>query len=323
MRVVVTGAAGYLGSLVCATLLDRGHAVVAVDSLLHGGDALLGLFRHDDFQFVKADVRNTDALRRTLPGAQGVVHLAAIVGDPACRRDPEQSREVNLEASLRLFGAARDAGVERFVFASTCSNYGRMTDSSGYVTEESELAPLSVYAETKVAVERQILAQPKGSLPAPIQLRFATLYGISPRPRFDLTVNEFAAELLTKRRLQVYGEQFWRPYVHVADAAEAIRLALEAPLEKVEREVFNVGDTRENYTKADILRLIAGRLDGEVTIDRVEVADDPRDYRVSFDKIADVLGFRTSRTVPDGIEEVMQVVRSGVVADHTDARYRN
>jgi nucleoside-diphosphate-sugar epimerase len=323
VRILVTGGAGYLGSQLCDTLHDRGHEVVALDSLLHGGEALLGQFRHRTFQFIKADIRDTHAVRDALRRVDGVVHLAAIVGDPACRRDPNLAREVNLEASLRLFAEAREAGVERFVFASTCSNYGRMPDPETYITEESQLAPLSVYAETKVAVERAILSEPKGSRPAPIQLRFATLYGISPRPRFDLTVNEFSAELLTKRHLEVYGERFWRPYVHVADAAEATRLALEAPLESVEGQVFNVGDTRENYTKADLVQLIRERIDGEVTIDRVEVAEDPRDYRVSFDKIRDVLGFSVSRTVPDGIDEVLEVVRAGVVADHTDPRYRN
>jgi nucleoside-diphosphate-sugar epimerase len=323
VRILVTGGAGYLGSQLCDTLHDHGHEVVAVDSLLHGGEALLGQFRHRSFRFIRADIRDTAAVREALLEVDAVVHLAAIVGDPACRRDPSLAREVNLEASLRLFAEAREAGVERFVFASTCSNYGRMSDPETYVTEESELAPLSVYAETKVAVERAILSEPKGSRPAPIQLRFATLYGISPRPRFDLTVNEFSAELLTKRHLAVYGEQFWRPYVHVADAAEATRIALEAPLESVEGEVFNVGDTRENYTKADLVELIRERIDDEVTVDRVEVAEDPRDYRVSFDKIRDVLGFRVSRTVPDGIDEVLKVVGAGVVADHSDPRYRN
>ena len=319
----MTGGAGYLGSQLCDTLCDHGHEVVVLDNLLHGGESLLGQFRHRTFRFIKADIRDTHAVCEALRGVDAVVHLAAIVGDPACRRDAALAREVNLDASLRLFAEAREAGVERFVFASTCSNYGRMSDPETYVTEESELAPLSVYAETKVAVERAILSETKGSRPAPIQLRFATLYGISARPRFDLTVNEFSAELLTKRHLEVYGERFWRPYVHVADAAEATRIALEAPLERVEGQVFNVGDTRENYTKANLVELIRERIDGEVTVDRVEVAEDPRDYRVSFNKIRDVLGFRVSRTVPQGIDEVLEVVGAGVVADHTDPRYRN
>jgi nucleoside-diphosphate-sugar epimerase len=323
VRILVTGGAGYLGSQLCDTLHDHGHEVIALDSLLHGGEGLLGLYRHRTFRFVRADIRDSAAVRGALEGADAVVHLAAIVGDPACRRAPDVSREVNRDASLRLFAEAREAGVERFIFASTCSNYGRMADPEIYVTEESELAPLSVYAETKVAVERAILAEPNGSRPAPIQLRFATLYGISPRPRFDLTVNEFSAELLTRRHLEVYGEQFWRPYVHVADAAEATRIALEAPLEKVEGEVFNVGDTRENYRKADLVELIRERIGGELKIDRVEVAEDPRDYRVSFDKIRDVLDFSVSWTVPEGIDEVLDVVGAGVVADHTDPRYRN
>jgi nucleoside-diphosphate-sugar epimerase len=140
--------------------------------------------------------------------------------------------------------------------------------------------------------------------------------------RFDLTVNEFAAELYVRRALEVYGDQFWRPYVHVADAARAVRMVLGAPAEQVAGEVFNVGDTHENYTKADIVRILRDRL-GQVDVRRVEVAEDPRDYRVSFAKIERELGFTASRTVPEGIDEVIAALSAGVIADFTEARYRN
>jgi nucleoside-diphosphate-sugar epimerase len=316
--VLVTGGAGYLGSVLTAQLLAEGRRVRVFDSLLHGGEALLGLYPSPGFEFMRGDVRDRDSVTRALDGVDAVVHLAAIVGDPACRREPELARSVNLDASLALHELARDH-VERFVFASTCSNYGRMGDASEAVTEASPLQPLSLYAETKVAVELELLERDG---PNTTVLRFATLHGLSPRMRFDLTVNEFAAELALGRRLEVYGEQFWRPYVHTSDAARAVRLVLDAPSETVAGEVFNTGDTKENYRKQDLVELLRERL-GDVDVQFVNVEEDPRDYKVSFTKIEQALGFRATRTVPDGIDEVIDAVRNGAVEDIGRARYRN
>ena len=323
-RVLVTGGAGYIGSIVSRILLERGDSVRVFDSLLHGGDALLSLYPFEGFEFVRGDIRDPEAVDQALDGVDAVVHLAAIVGDPACSRDPDLAREVNLDASVRLFGLCAKRGVERTVFASTCSNYGRMPDANGYVTEETELRPLSVYAETKVAVERRLLEAGNGATPAATVLRFATIFGLSPRPRFDLTVNEFSAELLTRGRLAVFGEQFWRPYVHVADAARAVALVLSAPAETVSGAVFNIGATAENYRKGDIVRLVREELGGEdVEIEYVTQQDDPRDYRVSFEKFERAFGFQPTRTVRDGVREILSAVRSGAIADPHDPRYRN
>lgn len=320
MNVLVTGGAGYLGSVLAGQLLADGHSVRVLDSLLHGGESLLGLYPQDGFEFLHGDVRSGQDVDRALAGVDTVVHLAGIVGDPACKRQPEVALSVNRDASLGLFEQARGS-VERFIFASTCSNYGKMDDSSDYVTESTELRPLSLYAETKVAVELELLAAANGG-PAVTVLRLATLFGLSPRMRFDLTVNEFAAELVTNRRLEVYGDQFWRPYIHVSDAARAIRTVMAAPRETVAGQVFNTGDTRENYRKADLVELLRDRL-GDVMVERVEIAEDPRDYRVSFEKILQMLDFRASRTVAGGIDEVLSAVQAGVVGDFSDPRYRN
>ena len=219
--------------------------------------------------------------------------------------------------------SCRRLGVGRFVFASTCSNYGVMADGSGYVTEESELSPLSLYAETKVAVERVLLDTSADGKPHATVLRFATLFGISPRMRFDLTVNEFTLELLTKKKLVVYGEQFWRPYVHVKDAARAVTLVLESHPDKVASRVFNVGDTNENYQKGQLVALICSQLGGDVEIEHVVKQEDPRDYRVSFEKIQRELGFRITRTVADGIREIIDAVKQGVIGDYDNPQYRN
>jgi nucleoside-diphosphate-sugar epimerase len=302
-------------------LLAEGHEVRVFDLLLHGGGALLSLSPFKGFDFVHGDVCDGCAVKRALEGMHAVVHLAAIVGDPACAQQPDYARAVNEQGSLNLINMARSEGIGRFVFASTCSNYGRMADTSELATEETELRPVSLYAHTKVAVEQDLLSSPGQQLSCTV-LRFATLYGLSPRMRFDLTVNEFVKDMLVNRHLVVFGEQCWRPYVHVRDAAAAIRMVLGAPAALVDRRVFNVGDTQENYRKLDLVRMMKSRL-GDIPVDFVHRAEDPRDYRVSFDSIASTLGFQVTRRVPDGIGEVAFAIEHRVVDDLQNRRYYN
>lgn len=320
MRVLVTGGAGYVGSTLVPLLLRAGHRVRVLDSMVHGGEALLGVWDDPAFELWAGDMRDSYLVRDAVHDVHAVVHLAAIVGDPACAREPDLARAVNLEASVNLIEASRAAGVERFVFASTCSNYGRMADSEALVDEQSPLAPVSLYAETKVTVERCVLSGSNGMCAT--ALRLATVFGVSPRMRFDLTVNEFSAQLVVDRRLEIYGPQFWRPYIHVRDAARAMVTVLSAPVADVAGEVFNVGSTDENYRKADLVDLIRQHVPDGV-VDFVAKTEDPRDYRVSFAKIRGRLGFEVSRRVADGVAEVVRLVRSGAIRDIHDPRYRN
>ena len=318
--VLVTGGAGYVGSIVVDELLRRGQRVRALDALLHGSvSSLLQSWSNPDFEFVRGDVRDASIRSDALQDVAAVVHLAAIVGDPACSRQPELAREVNLEATKALLDDAERAGVERFLFASTCSNYGRM-NGSGYADEELELRPISLYAETKVAAELEVLGR-NGSL-APTCLRFATVYGTSPRMRFDLTVNEFTRDLTLGEKLIVFGEQFWRPYVHVRDAARAIANVLDAPAAEVSGEVYNVGDTAENYRKLDIVELLRERFP-DADVEFVHRDEDPRDYRVSFDKFSQQRGFKAEHSVGQGIDEVIALVRSGLLDDPFAPAYKN
>jgi nucleoside-diphosphate-sugar epimerase len=311
-RTLVTGGAGYIGLLVVDELLRAGREVTVLDVLLHGQAEPSGA------RFVEGDIRDPDARARALEGAEAVVHLAAIVGDPACARDPALAQAVNVDASLAL--AAEAVDVERFVMASTCSNYGRMTDPAVPIDETGVLAPVSLYAEQKVTVETHLL-----STDAPYAvtcLRFATVFGVAPRMRFDLTVNEFTRDLWADRQLEVFGEQFWRPYVHVRDAARGIRTVLEAPVDAVAGQVFNVGDSSQNFRKLDLVELIREQTDrGEVSY--VQRSEDPRDYKVSFDKIHARLGYDVTMTVPTGIAEVIDALDAGRFPDSFDARYRN
>ena len=322
MKILVTGGAGYIGSALLPLLLAEGHEVRVLDSLLHGGDSLLGVWSQPNFEFVRGDITDPAMRKSALAGINAVVHLAAIVGDPACARQPDIARAVNLDSSLALIDESRQFGVSRFVFASTCSNYGRMKDPDSYVDEDSELSPVSLYAETKVAVERALLQSHSSGDWCATPLRFATIFGVAPRMRFDLTINEFTLEMLTNRRLKVFGEQFWRPYVHVRDAARAIKLVLGSPAAKVAGAVFNVGATDQNFQKQQLVDMISLHAPDAV-VEYVHKEEDPRDYRVSFSRVSDQLGFKVSRTVAQGIAEVAHLVNSRAIGDFTAARYRN
>jgi nucleoside-diphosphate-sugar epimerase len=320
-RTLVTGGAGYIGMVVAEELLDAGHEVRVLDSLLHGQVHGAERLRASGVELHVGDIRDADTRARALRRADAVVHLAAIVGDPACARDPATAHAVNVDAALALVRDAAAAGAERFVFASTCSNYGRVADPTVPIAEDGLLAPVTLYAEQKVALERALLALH----PAPFAvscLRFATVYGVAPRMRFDLTVNEFTRDLWAGRRLEVFGERFWRPYVHVRDAARAVRAVLDAPVGVVAGEVFNVGDSAENYRKLDLVELIRRETDrGEVVF--VHRAEDPRDYKVAFGKLAERLGYGVTRTVPDGIRELITALSEERFEDAFDGRYRN
>jgi nucleoside-diphosphate-sugar epimerase len=322
MKILITGGAGYIGSTLAPLLLAEGHQVRVIDRLDHGGDSLLGFWANPNFEFLNGDICDAKKVSTAVAGVDAVVHLAAVVGDPACARQPDLARAINLEASLALIEESRRAGVQKFIFASTCSNYGKMKDSSQFVDEDSELRPVSLYAETKVAVEKALLASGSGRAWSPTPLRFATVFGTSPRMRFDLTVNEFTMEMLVKKRLVVFGEQFWRPYVHVRDAARAIKLVLESPPEKVAGRVFNVGATDQNFQKQQLVELITRHVP-EAIVEYVHKQEDPRDYRVSFARIQNELGFQITRTVAAGIAEVAGLVQNRILTNYDNSRFRN
>ena len=320
-KVLVTGGAGYIGSVLVKLLLNRGYFVRVLDNLSFGGEAIVELLNNDNFDFIKGDIRNREDLEKAMQGIDFVAHLGSIVGDPACAIDPDLTRDINLNGAKLTYTVANEMGIEKFVFASTCSNYGKMADPSAFVDETSELKPVSLYAETKVEFEQYLLSQDKTNSAKPTCLRFSTVYGLSPRIRFDLTVNEFTKELALDRELIVFGEQFWRPYCHVVDLSRAVIAVFEAD-SRVDFNVYNVGDTTENYQKQMIVDEILKQLPNS-KIKYVKKDEDPRDYRVSFEKIKNELGFEITKTVPDGIRQIIQVVRDGFINDPDDAKYKN
>ena len=321
-KVLVTGGAGYIGSVLVRQLLEHNYRVVVLDSLMYGGESLLDLFNNNNFDFVKGDIRREEDIAMAMKGVDFVVHLAAIVADPACAKQPELAKSTNLDGSKLLYSIANKMGVKRFIFSSTCSNYGRMANPDIMVDEMSELAPVSLYAETKVGVEKFLLSQPKSNTCKPTVLRFSTVYGLSLRPRFDLTVNEFTKELALGRELVIFGEQFWRPYCHVVDLARSVLIALEAPMEKVAFNVYNVGDSSENYQKKMIVEEIK-KFIPDSKIKYIQKNEDPRDYRVSFEKIKNELGFSITQRVPDGISQILKVIKHRILLNPDNAEFKN
>jgi nucleoside-diphosphate-sugar epimerase len=326
-HVLITGGAGYIGSFLTSELLRANYRVTVLDSLLFGGESLISFLHHPNFHFIKVDVTDPRAIKDSLKDnwqkPDAVVHLAAIVGFPACQAVGRQvAWRYNVEATEKAFEQAIDLGVERFVFASTYSNYGLSPDGRP-VTEESPLNPQSIYAETKIAAEQFLLGQREASC-APLLFRFATLYGMSPRTRFDLIVNQFVLEAFTKRSLIIYQRGYSRSFVHIQDVVRGVIMGLEAERSKISGEVFNLGTDNGNYSKDDIVRLVLKRMPETV----VEYKDltfggDMRDITVSFAKIKRVLGFETKLDVDDGIRDLLFALKSGIIKNPTDEKYRN
>ena len=326
-HVLITGGAGYIGSLLSGELLRLGMKVTVIDDLIYGGESLMAYMAHPNFHFVKANLIEQRAVRSNLrddwvkPSA--IVHLAAIVGFPACQSVGRQvAWRYNVEATERVFEQAVSLGVERFVFASSYSNYGLSPDGKP-VNESSPLTPQSLYAETKIAAERFLIAQ--GDSPcSPLIYRLATLYGLSPRPRFDLIINQFVLEAYTRRELLIYQRGYSRSFLHVQDAIRGFVLGLLAPEQKVRGQIFNLGSEDGNYTKDQIVELVLKRMpETVVTYKDMTFGGDMRDIMVSYEKIQSELGYSTQFTPEDGIREVHLALRSGVISNPHDQRYRN
>jgi len=326
-HILITGGAGYIGSYLTSELLRANQRVTVVDSLLFGGESVVPFLHHPNFNFVKADVTVPraikDALKDDWQKPDAIVHLAAIVGFPACQAvGPQVARRYNVEATKKVFEQAVDLGVERFVFASTYSNYGLSVEGQP-VTEESPLNPQSLYAETKIAAEEFLLGQ-KDAACAPLLFRFATLYGMSPRTRFDLIVNQFVLEAFTKHALIIYQRGYSRSFVHIHDVVRGVMMGLEAEQPKIRGQVFNLGTEHGNYSKDDIVQLVLKRIPETV----VEYKDltfggDMRDITVSFAKIKKVLGFNTTLNVDDGVRDLLFALKAGIIRNPTDEKYRN
>ncbi len=316
-KVLVVGGAGYIGSGMVRDLLADGYMVRVLDSTIYGDEPIRELYGHPNFELIRGDFRHVGPVVQAVKGMDAVVHLGAIVGDPACAVNEHETVEINLAATKLLAEVCKAQNVSRLLFASTCSVYGA---ASEIVDEKSWLNPVSLYAATKIDSEN-VLRAARGNEFHPVIMRLATAYGWSRRPRFDLVVNLLAAKATVERKIVIYNGQQWRPFIHVADISRAFRAALAAPIEAVSGETFNVGSDKMNFTLQDLAEAIQS-IEPGLTVEYV-VNDDARDYRVSFDKIRQRLGFDTKVKLEDGIREIQQAIRNGEVSDYRDAAYSN
>lgn len=297
MRVLLTGHQGYLGSVMSARLRDAGHDVIGLDTG-YFAECVLGP-HPDDPPGHRIDLRDVTA--EHVAGVEAIVHLAALSNDPLGSLAPEITHEINRHASVRLARLARDAGVRRFLYASTCSVYG---SADGLVNEDATLRPLTPYAESKVRVEDDLLALADADF-SPVFLRNATAFGISPRPRLDIVLNNLVAHAVTSGEIRVLSDGTpWRPLVHAGDIARAFETALIAPRDRIHCRAFNIGHEANNMTVAQIADAVADAVPGARVVITGETGPDPRSYRVDFAAARDDLGFRADRTVADGAREL-------------------
>ena len=308
--VLITGGAGYLGSTFIREALSAGYRVRCLDLLVYGGRAVVGFLNHPDFEFIKGDIRVKADVERALDGVDHVVHMAAIVGDVPCQAAPKAAYQINFSGTCQLADLARARGVRRFIFASTCSNYG-ITEGDRLVDETSPLRPVSLYAETKIDCEAYLTGLASDTF-HPISMRYSTVHGISYRTRFDLLINSFVYEAMTRKELVVFAANMWRPYIHVRDISTVNLLALRASDASISGQIFNAGSNSQNFKKEDIVERIKHSLP-ETKVVYANDIDDKRNYKVDFTRIEKALAFTPTRSVDDGIQEMIQGFRTGIL----------
>ena len=309
--ILICGGAGYIGSALTSRILkETNYNVKVFDQLLYGGDSLYPFFNYSDrFKFIQGDLRTFD-LGGLLDNVDYVVNLAALVGEPICKKFPKETQEINFDANIKLAKKAEEKGIDRYVFTSTCSNYG-LSVGDKMLDENAKLDPISLYAESKVNSEKMLLEQlPKLQTTV---LRCATAYGLASRVRFDLILHEFIRDAWTKMKIYVYGAESWRPIVHVDDIARAILLIIKNSNALNEKVVYNIGSNDQNFQKKSLAELVANRL--KTNIEITTTKKDPRNYRVLFDKFAKELKFETLHKPAETIDQIAYALESGLIDD--------
>ena len=316
MKLLITGGAGYVGSVLTNTALKNDFKVRVVDALYFDSKVPLIHLGNPDYEFIRLDITDAGKIKPYLKDIDFIIHTAAIVGEPASNKFPDLTEKTNYTATKELIRLAAEEGVKGFVFLSTCSNYGVV---DGLANEDTGLKPLSLYADTKVRVE-QLLMDGSSRIDW-VVCRMSTIYGASPRMRFDLTVNDFALNAYIKKYLDVFLPYTYRPYIHVYDAARVI-ISMIGQFNKVCKNVFNVGFNTENYQKIRIAEIVK-KFVPDLKIDVVDKGADLRDYQVDFTKLKKYLGLTNVFTVEDGVGEIVNMLSSGIIENPYENIYYN
>ncbi|MBI5095340.1 MAG: aminotransferase class I/II-fold pyridoxal phosphate-dependent enzyme [Candidatus Hydrogenedentes bacterium] len=318
MRVLVTGGAGYLGSQLTALLLEKGHTVRLFDRFCFGDDPLQSFPKTDKLEVVRGDIRRLQETPDLLVDVDAVVHLASLSNDPSSDLDPEMAIDINLESTKELISLSIHHGVRRFVFASSCSVYGKGVFE--LLDEQSPTNPITTFGRTKRDAEVAVLAAKSDSF-EPVVARAATLFGWSPRMRFDLAVNQMVASAARHGKISVHGGGGqWRPFIHIRDAARALLTFIEAPARDVSGELFNVGSDICNFRIVDLAQRVAKFFPG-VHIDVAKEDEDLRSCRVHFGKIRDKLKFKCEWTLEDGVRELIDGLQDSALDPFADIHF--
>tara|TARA_Y100000588_G_scaffold384599_2_gene476268 strand:+ start:1048 stop:2061 length:1014 start_codon:yes stop_codon:yes gene_type:complete len=309
-KILLIGGGGYIGTVLAEHLLESRYEVRSLDLFLYQNECCLDpLLNNENFESWRGDLCRIEDLHRALDGVSDVVLLAGLVGDPVTKKYPDESKSINEIGIRQCIDQLSGRGLNRVIFVSTCSNYGILSGEQ-LATEETELKPISTYAKAKVAAEMHIIGKRDQVDYTPVILRFATAFGLSSRMRFDLTINGFTRELFLNRPLLVYDPHTWRPYCHVKDFARLIDTTLNASVQDVAFETFNAGGEQNNHTKQQIVQALQNHLP-KARVNFQEHGSDPRNYRVDFNKVRQILGFEPTYIIEDGITELIQALQSG------------
>ncbi len=321
MNILVVGGEGYIGSVLVKYLLDHKINVTSIDSLIYNQKQNNKTYVSDkNYKFLNIDIRSKEISNIDFSIYDKIILLAGLVGDPITKKYPHLSNIINEDSIINLIKSIKKYKEHHIIFISTCSNYGLINEDI-YASENHVLNPLSLYAKSKVKIENYLLNNP--NINSTI-LRFATAFGLSERMRFDLTLNEFTKDLYLDTELVVYDPDTWRPYCHVMDFARLILLVSKSPIDVVNQEVYNAGSDSNNYTKRDVINAIQKQLNKNINIKFLEKGNDPRNYKVDFNKVKTKLGFNTSFTLIDGINEIINYVENKKdIANFTEIKFGN
>ena len=310
-KILLIGGEGYVGNVLSQKLLLDGYSVTSLDNLLYNNHlCVLNKSHFNNYKFVYGDMCKEKIVKPLIDNSDVVILLAGLVGDPITKKYPKESYSINDEGIIKVIKICAELSPQKFIFISTCSNYGLIGNDS-LADEKFKLNPLSLYAESKVKAENYILSLKNKTDMNPTILRFATAFGLSSRMRFDLTISNFTRDLLLKNELQVYDANTWRPYCHVNDFARLIKIIIKAPINKTSFEVFNAGGDANNSTKEMIVDCILDKIpNGKIIYQKN--GQDTRNYRVSFDKVKSFFGFEPKYSIEDGVCELIDSINNHV-----------
>ena len=315
--ILLIGGAGYIGPVIAQELLNQEHKVTVLDLLIYKTDiGITALVNNPKFKFILGDFCIAKVLDDALIGITDVIILGGLVGDPITKKYPIESNAINDVGIINCISLLKKKNLNRVIFISTCSNYGLIANDE-LASEDFPLSPLSLYSKSKVKAEQFILTKDSETNYIPTVIRFATAFGLAPRMRFDLTVNEFVAELYFNKKLDIFDADTWRPYCHVNDFAKLINLVLDAPENLVSFEVFNAGSDSNNYTKRRLVELIREFIP-HCDLRFLSHGSDPRNYKVSFNKVQSALGFQSTYSIEKGIDDLIYSLEQGSFENYLD-----